>query len=100
MAESICSNFTIENDNAFEVSQDTPEKLVNIIQCLVTLSPLYSPCITPSEKYFEENNVFSVNNKIEDSVKLDAYNTEWVSNTGWSELEHCEQSIRDKQNGV
>ena len=99
MAESIYSNFTNENDNAFEVSQDTPEKSVNIILCLVTLSPLYSPCITPSENYFEEHNIFSVNTKIKDSVKLDA-NTEWVSNTGWSELEHCEQSIRNKQNGV
>ena len=30
----------------------------------------------------------SVDYKIEDLIELDAYDTEWISNTGWNKLEH------------
>ena len=55
---------------------------------------LYHPCITlyhPKWNLFELKwsiGKFSVSYKVEDLVELDAYDTEQIGNTGWSEVEY------------
>ena len=43
----------------------------------------------------------SVDYKIEDLIELDAYDTKWISNTGWNKLEHWIRLLNSQgTNGV
>ena len=90
-SESICSNFTIKIDNSFEVSTQliasAKSTFYSVSDSLHDHYPLYHPC----ETFFELERLIgksSSDHEVEDWVYLDAYDTEWVSNTSWSELEH------------
>ena len=79
MAECACTNFTIKMTMVLRLvaRQIASGKSANIITPCGTCFEL-EPLIGKS----------SVDRKIEELVKLDDRDTECVSNTGWSELEH------------
>ena len=88
MAGSICSSFNIRKDNIFEV------RIVSEKSAFLCLTHFITPILIlyhPKWNFFElERSVgkYSIGSKIGDLVEQDADDTEWISNTDWSELKY------------
>ena len=90
MAGCVYSSFTIKNENGSEVSSQVDSlREITKYHCVSDMlhHSCICSCITMYGAVFESGRSIGksyVDCEVENLVQIDAYGTNWVSNTGWS----------------